>query len=97
MKVSNFFKKPGSSIPRVYKGIKRVKSVSWAAAGMEFAMGVISARQKDVLNTSFSGFLSCWFLKTGKELYDMQKSIEPQFNQIVERAKRIKLNNKLGK
>lgn len=97
MKVSNFLNnKPGNSLPRIYKSIKRVKRFSYAMAGTELAVGVICAKQKDLLNTGLLGILSCWFLKHGKELSEMQKYIEPQFKQIVERAKRIKLSKHLN-
>lgn len=94
MKVSNFFKKPGNSLPRIYKGIKRAKMFSYTMAGAEFAFGLFNARQKDVLNTGIAGFLSCMFVKYGKDFSNMQKIIEPRFKQIVERAKRIKLSSK---
>lgn len=97
MKVSNCFKKTGNSLPRIYRGIKKGKRFSFAMAGAEFAVGIISAKNKDVLNTGLAGMLSCFFARAGKNFSDMQKMIEPQFRQIVERAKRIKLSSKLSK
>ena len=94
MKVDFLFKKPGNSLPRIYKGIKKAKRLCYAVSGAEFAVGMVSAKQKDVLMTGVSGILSCWFLKDGKDFSNMQKMLEPQFKQIVERAKRIKKINK---
>lgn len=94
MNVSPLFKKPGNSTPRVYKGIRKAKRFSFAMAGIEFAVGTISAKHKDLLNTGVSGILSCAFLKYGKDFHDMQKILKPYYQQVVERAKKIKAAKK---
>lgn len=94
MKVSFLFKKPGNSIVRVYKGTRNVKRLCDTMTGTNFALGVLNAHQKDLANTTWFGLLTCWFLKHSKDFSDMQKILKPHYENIVERARKIKAAKK---
>lgn len=94
MKVDLLFKKPGNSIVRVYKGARNAKRFCYTMSGAEFAFGAISARHKDIGNTTLFGLLSCWFLKNSKDLSDIQNILKPHYQKIVERTKQIKAAKK---
>ena len=94
MQVNPLFMKPGKTINRLYKGVRNAKRFSYAMSGFNIAVGAFDARQKNLGLTIFSGLLGCWFLKSGKDLSELQDILKPYYQEIVERAKLIKAAKK---
>lgn len=83
----------GNAIVRVYPRMKHTRNFSTAMSAFDFGLAAISARQKDAFSTVLLGGLSMYFAKQAKELHEMAKIVEPKFNQIVERARKIKFKD----
>lgn len=94
MNASRILVKPGNSIPRIYKKTRIAKGFAYTLAGTELAAGVCYAKQKDTFCTCITGLLGCTLLKLGNDLSDFQKTLKPHYQQIVERAKKIKAAKK---
>ena len=82
-------REPGNALVRVYPRMKHSRNFSGVMSAFDFGLAAVCARQKDALSTVLLGGFSMYFAKQAKDLHEMAKIVEPKFNQIVERARKI--------
>ena len=84
-------REPGNALVRVYPHMKRSRNFSAVMSAFDFGLAATCAKQKDAFSTVLLGGFSMYFAKQAKELHEMAKIVEPYYNRIVERARKIKL------
>lgn len=78
------------NINKIYKNTKLRRNRALIYTGVDTALAVMHARKKEVGSSMFWGALGSVTLKFAQDCSQALKILKPTYNQIVDRAKRLK-------
>ena len=81
----------GNAIVRKYKAVKYRRNILATAGTIDFALATFDAKRKYLGSAIINGGLACFLYRLAADLHAMLKVIEPEYKNIVARAKKIKM------
>lgn len=90
MKIFRFDK--GNAVVRKYKAVKVRRNIIASFAAVDFAFAASDAKHKFLSGAIINGGLCCLMARLCADLHSLVKYLEPQYKNVVQRAKKIYRN-----